>query len=238
MIPSRSTGSRPWAQPGANRLRAPRGVRRGGGSARSTRGLNRPGDSDGGWRERDWIEQLLLYAEMPGVGAVGPTLVRPDGRVSAAGFAHRPLRPGDPVMRGFDGEGRRLLRRALCAREVSALGMECMLVRRSLFERVSGFEEAYSRQFQGPDLCLKLRESGGVDDLYPGPRGRSITRRRRTAAPISTSSTARCSSTAGTSGSRRATPITAVASCGRRRTTRRLPFRADELDLAMKEAAR
>jgi GT2 family glycosyltransferase len=36
--------------------------------------------------------------------------------------------------------------------------MGCLLVRRSVFEQVGGFEEAYSRQFQAPDLCLKLRE--------------------------------------------------------------------------------
>ena len=120
--------------------------------------------------ERHWIEQLLLYAEIPGVGIVGPTLVSPDGHVSAAGFAIGLYDPATPVMRGFDGEGDGYYGALACAREVSAVGIECMLVRRSLFERVGGFEEAYSRQFQGPDLCLKLREVGASTICTPVPR--------------------------------------------------------------------
>ena len=120
--------------------------------------------------EPDWIERLLLFAEMPGVGAVGPTLVRPDGRVSAAGFAIGLYDPVTPVMEGFDAGGDGYYGALACAREVSAVGMECLLVRRSLFERVGGFEEAYSRQFQGQDLCMKLREAGASTICAPTPR--------------------------------------------------------------------
>jgi len=108
----------------------------------------------------DWLEQLILFAEMPGVGAVGPTVLHPDGRVSAAGVATGLYDPAAPVMRGFEAGGDGYYGSLSCAREVAALGMECLLVRRSFFERVGGFEEAYSRQFQAPDLCMKLRELG------------------------------------------------------------------------------
>jgi GT2 family glycosyltransferase len=120
--------------------------------------------------ERDWMEQLLLYAEVPGVGAVGPTLLRPDGRVSAAGVAIGLYDPAAPVMRGFEGDGDGYYGALSCAREVSAIGMGCMLVRRSLFERVGGFEEAYSRQFHDYDLCMKLREAGASVICAPTPR--------------------------------------------------------------------
>jgi GT2 family glycosyltransferase len=120
--------------------------------------------------ERDWIEQLLLYGEMPGVGAVGPTQIRPDGRVSAAGVAIGLYDPTTPVMEGFDAGEDGYYGALSCAREVSAVGMECMLVRRSLFDRVGGFEEAYSRQFQDYDLCLKLRRAGASVICAPAPR--------------------------------------------------------------------
>ena len=55
--------------------------------------------------EPDWIERLLLFAEMPGVGAVGPTLVHPDGRVSASGIAIGLYDPVVPAMRGFEAGG-------------------------------------------------------------------------------------------------------------------------------------
>ena len=107
---------------------------------------------------------------MPGVGAVGPTLLHPDGRVSEAGIAIGLYDPATPVMRGFDAGGDGYYGSLSCAREVSAVGMGCMLVRRSLFEQVGGFEEAYSRQFQDHDLCLKLRAAGASVICAPSPR--------------------------------------------------------------------
>jgi GT2 family glycosyltransferase len=120
--------------------------------------------------EPDWLEQLLLYAEMPGVGAVGPTLVHPDGRVSAAGIAIGLYDPAVPVMRGFAADGDGYYGALACAREVAALGAGCMLVSRSDFERVGGFEEAYTRQFHDHDLCLKLGAAGRSVVCAPTPQ--------------------------------------------------------------------
>jgi GT2 family glycosyltransferase len=118
----------------------------------------------------DWVEHLLLYMGMPRVGAVGPTLSDPDGRVSVAGIAIGLYDPAVPVMRGFDADGDGYYGSLACAREVAAIGMECMLVRRSDFERVGGFQESYSRQFHGHDLCMKLRGIGLSVVCAPVPR--------------------------------------------------------------------
>jgi GT2 family glycosyltransferase len=120
--------------------------------------------------EPDWIDQLLLYAAMPGVGAVGPTLTHPDGRVSAAGFAIGLYDPALPAMRGFDAGGDGYYGSLCCAREVSAIGMDCMLIRREEFEQVGGFEEAYTRQFGDLDLCLRLAQRGLATVCAPAPR--------------------------------------------------------------------
>lgn len=120
--------------------------------------------------EPDWIEQLLLYAEMPGVGAVGPTITRPDGRVDAAGYAIGLYDPATPVMRGFDTIADGYYGSLSCAREVSAVGMECMLVARSTFDRLGGFEQAFSRQFQDLDLCLRIGDLGLSVVCTPSPR--------------------------------------------------------------------
>lgn len=120
--------------------------------------------------EPDWVEQLLLYAELPGVGAVGPTLLHPDGRVAAAGIAIGLYDPAAPVMRGFDAGDDGYYGALSCAREVAAVGMDCLLVRRSLFDQVGGFEEAYGRQFQDHDLCMKLRDAGASVVCAPEPR--------------------------------------------------------------------
>jgi O-antigen biosynthesis protein len=110
--------------------------------------------------EPDWIDRLLLYAEIPGVGAVGPTLTRPDGLVDAAGYAIGLYDPAAPAMRGFAADGDGYYGSLSCAREVSAVGMDCLLLRRSLFEELDGFEEAHSRQFCDLDLCLRIGRRG------------------------------------------------------------------------------
>lgn len=120
--------------------------------------------------EPDWLDQLLVYARMPDVGAVGPTMVHPDGRVAAAGIAIGLYDPAAPVMRGFDADSDGYYGSLACAREVAAIGTGCMLVSRSDFERVGGFEEAYSRQFHDYDLCLKLRDAGRSVVCAPTPR--------------------------------------------------------------------
>ena len=119
--------------------------------------------------EGDWIQQLLAHAELPGVGAVAPTLTRPDGRVDEAGLAIGLYDPVVPAMRGFPADSDGYYGSLSCAREVSALGMGCLLVRRPDFDRAGGFEEAYSRQHQAHDLCVQLAELGLSCVCAPGP---------------------------------------------------------------------
>ena len=119
--------------------------------------------------ERDWIQRLLAHAELPGVGAVAPALTRPDGRVGEAGLAIGLYDPVVPAMQGFPADSDGYYGSLSCAREVSALGMDCLLIRRSDFDRVGGFEEAYSRQHQAHDLCVRLAELGLSCVCAPGP---------------------------------------------------------------------
>jgi glycosyltransferase involved in cell wall biosynthesis len=119
--------------------------------------------------EPEWIERLLLYAEMPGVGAVAPTVTRPDGSVDAAGIALGLYDPATPVMRGSPADGDGYYGSLSCAREVSAVGMECMLLPRSVFEELGGFEQAYRRQFHDFDLCMRIGRRGLTVVCTPDP---------------------------------------------------------------------
>jgi len=119
--------------------------------------------------ERDWIKRLLAHAELPGVGAVAPALTLPDGRVDEAGLAIGLYDPVVAAMQGFPADSDGYYGSLSCAREVSALGMDCLLIRRADFDRAGGFEEAYSRQHQAHDLCVRLAELGLSCVCAPGP---------------------------------------------------------------------
>jgi GT2 family glycosyltransferase len=106
----------------------------------------------------DWLEHLLYYAEQPKVGAAGGLLVYEDRTVQHAGVVLGMRGTADHVMRGFplgtDGYAGSLA----CAREVSALTAACLMIRKSLFHEIGGFNEHFFTAYQDVDLCLRLRE--------------------------------------------------------------------------------
>ena len=109
---------------------------------------------------RDWLEQLLYYAEQPDVGAAGGLLVYEDRTVQHAGVALGMRGTADHTMRGFpmavDGYAGSLA----CAREVSAVTGACLMIRKSLFDEIGGFNEHFFTAYQDVDLCLRLRDRG------------------------------------------------------------------------------
>ena len=108
----------------------------------------------------DWLEHLLYYAEQPDVGAAGGLLIYEDRTVQHAGVILGMRGTADHSMRGFplgsDGYAGSLA----CAREVSSLTAACLMIRKSLFHDIGGFNEHFFTAYQDVDLCLRLRERG------------------------------------------------------------------------------
>lgn len=114
----------------------------------------------------DWLDQLLGWAELPGVGAVGARLWYADmtlqhagvvlGMGTVAGHAHRHLRQQDP---GYNG-------RAALLQNFSAITAACLLVRREHYLAVNGLDEReLGVAYNDVDFCLKLRQRG-LRNLY------------------------------------------------------------------------
>jgi GT2 family glycosyltransferase len=108
----------------------------------------------------DWLEHLLYYAEQPDVGAVGALLIYEDHTVQHAGVALGMRGTADHVMRGFPAGVDGYAGSLACAREVSAVTGACMMMRKSLFHEIGGFNEHFFTAYQDVDLCLRLRERG------------------------------------------------------------------------------
>jgi glycosyltransferase involved in cell wall biosynthesis len=127
-------------------------------------------DEDTEVLEPDWVDQLVMLAGLPGVGACGPVLSRPDGRVESAGFAVGLREPAVPALRGSRDDGDGYYGNLACAREVAALSMDCMLISKSLFTEAGGFDRDFSRQYQDFDLCMELARRGLSSVCSPAPR--------------------------------------------------------------------
>ncbi|MCL2926337.1 MAG: glycosyltransferase, partial [Trichodesmium sp. MAG_R04] len=108
----------------------------------------------------DWQRHLLYYAEQSDIGAVGGFLVFPNGTVEHAGIVLGKLGKVNYVMRGFPTNDDGYAGSLVCAREVSAVSRDCLMVSRENFELVGGFNEHFFYDYQDVDLCLKLRKKG------------------------------------------------------------------------------
>ncbi|MCL5982723.1 MAG: glycosyltransferase family 2 protein [Firmicutes bacterium] len=110
---------------------------------------------------REWLTEMVSIALQPGVGSVGARLWYPNntlqhggvilGLGGAAGHSHKRLPKGNP---GYFG-------RAILQQTFSAVTAACLVVRRSIFLEVGGFEEENLKvAFGDVDFCLRLREAG------------------------------------------------------------------------------
>jgi ADP-heptose:LPS heptosyltransferase/GT2 family glycosyltransferase len=106
-----------------------------------------------------WLAPMLEQALRPEAGVVGAKLLYPDGRVQHAGLylaeghgrhAFRFAQAGDLGPFGIGG----------IAREVAAVTGACLMLRRYLFDRLGGFDEAHSVINNDLDFCLRARAAG------------------------------------------------------------------------------
>ena len=111
--------------------------------------------------ESGWLKEMVAQLYRPGVGAVGAKLLWPNRMVQHAG-----------VVVGINGlaahTGNNLEERDAgylgmnqITRRQSAVTAACLLLRKSVFERVGGLDEfAFPVAFNDVDLCLRIQKHG------------------------------------------------------------------------------
>ena len=116
--------------------------------------------------EPGWLDRMLGLACRPDVGAVGATLIFPDGTIQHAGITTGALGGADHVYRnrplhrnGYE-RSRADGGMHLASRDVAAVTAACLLIRAELFHRLNGFDERFAVEFNDVDLCLRVRAAG------------------------------------------------------------------------------
>jgi GT2 family glycosyltransferase len=106
----------------------------------------------------DWIESMLEWAARPGIGCVGAKLLFADGRIQHAGVT---LHDGSAFHPGY---GQRpndtTWLESELVRNVSAVTAACLLVRRSTFAEVGGFDESFPVAYNDVDFCVRIMARG------------------------------------------------------------------------------
>lgn len=107
----------------------------------------------------DWLTEMLGLAQRPETGCVGARLWYPDDRLQHAGvILYRGVAAHPFLQLPRDEPG--YMGRAKLLQNLSAVTGACLLVRRSVFEQVHGFDEQLAVAFNDVDLCLRIRAAG------------------------------------------------------------------------------
>lgn len=112
-----------------------------------------------------WLERMMALGQQPDIGIVGAKLYYPDRHtiqhagvvVACCGVAENLGRFRDtgqvPLDTGYLGS-------LVTNREVSAVTAACLLIKRSVFEELNGFDESIAVGYGDVDLCLRAGTLG------------------------------------------------------------------------------
>ena len=106
----------------------------------------------------NWIEEMLGYCQREDVGIVGAKLFYPDDTVQHAGVI---IGLGGVAGHIFCGAGREeygYCAKLVSAQDYSAVTAACMMTKKSLFQKVKGFDEGFQVAFNDIDYCMKVRK--------------------------------------------------------------------------------
>lgn len=113
----------------------------------------------------EWLSCLVMHGQRPDIGVVGARLIYPEtSLIQHAGILLGSGRLAQSVASHYgldekiDAPG--YMNRLQCDGEVSAVTAACMLVRRSTYQAVGGFNEALSMLYNDVDFCLRVQASG------------------------------------------------------------------------------
>ncbi|MDT2019447.1 glycosyltransferase family 2 protein [Methylocella sp. CPCC 101449] len=119
----------------------------------------------------DWLQKLTAWACRPDIGAVGAKLLFPNDKVQHAGVALGLHGTAAHFEAGSPPDSVGYFGRLEVPHELSAVTGACLVIERSKFDLVGGFDEVnLPVEYGDIDLCLKLQERGLRNLIEPRAR--------------------------------------------------------------------
>ena len=107
-----------------------------------------------------WIREMLGFCQREDTAAVGAKLFYPDELVQHCGVVVGIANYAAHVQNFKTRRDNGYFGRLRAVQDISAVTAACMLVKRSVFEEIGGFDESFEVAFNDVDLCLRIRETG------------------------------------------------------------------------------
>jgi GT2 family glycosyltransferase len=120
--------------------------------------------------ERDWLSELVRWAALPEIGVVGAKLLYPDRSIQHYGVILGMGGHANHVFQGVNQMENGPFGSTNWYRNYLAVTGACMMVNRTLYEGIGGFDEKYQLAFSDIDFCLRVIEQGFRVMLNPFAR--------------------------------------------------------------------
>lgn len=118
-----------------------------------------------------WLHELVSQACRTEVGVVGPMICDRYGKVRSAGLVLGMQGGSGTAFKGYATDTAGYLNRLQVVQNWSAVGLECLLIRRQLFLSLEGLEaDKLTGVFLDVDLCLRVKEQGYLITWTPFAR--------------------------------------------------------------------
>ena len=114
------------------------------------------------WMSEYFLREMLSVALREEVGVVGSLLYYPNKTVQHAGVVIGYAGIAGHAFIGQPSGVPGYFSRIICVQDYSAVTAACMMVRKSIFDSVNGFDEAFRVAFNDIDFCLRVRELGSL----------------------------------------------------------------------------
>jgi len=108
----------------------------------------------------DWLQEMLMFAQRPDVGAVGAKLYYPDDTIQHAGIILGVGGVAGHSHKYFPRTHHGYAGRLFYAQNVSAVTGACLMIPQKVFFELSGLNEQFAVAFNDVDLCMRIRKAG------------------------------------------------------------------------------
>ena len=109
---------------------------------------------------KDWIENMLMYAQREDIGIVGVKLLFSDNSIQHAGVVIGIRGLAGHIYREISENEFMKYPNINLIQNLSAVTAACMMFKKNIFNLVGKFEEGLAVNFNDVDFCLKIREKG------------------------------------------------------------------------------
>ncbi|MDD1975012.1 glycosyltransferase [Pseudomonas tussilaginis] len=110
--------------------------------------------------DSQWLHEMMHHGQRPEVGVVGPKLLDTTGSVVSAGLVMGMQGAAGSAFFGCAMNADTYMNRLRAVQNWSGVSLDCLLIRRELFDALGGLETTLQHGLFDADLCLRARTSG------------------------------------------------------------------------------